>query len=303
MATINTGSRYDATPGSSLSGNAVDNNVVSNGTSKSTEGQSSTTNSTGTQTTQSNTTNMDPQSLAALHTLINQLLTGGTAAQKAQQAQRTGEISTVQGLRSGYSKASAFTDASGLMAQQMRRALESAMPGISRAAEDAGSSGGALRALLLQDASDKAAESSAALGAKQATDYGNISANFSQVLEHLTQADPTVTNALINALGAAKGAVTSTTSTTTEDKTGTTDTTGTKATSENKTQNTDYAPFGTNTAPTTAANSGVMGVPSLTGDYLFSSPYANPKALVGSTLDNMLQLHAAGGDAWSGYSF
>lgn len=300
MATVSTGSRYDTVPGSNGT-QLVDNNVTSGGTSKTTEAGSSTTTSNGTQNTQTQTTNMDPQSLAALHTLIQQLLSGGTPAQKAQQAQRNGEIKTVENLRSGYTKGAAFTDASGLMAQQLRRALESAMPGISRAAEDAGSSGGALRALLLQDASDKAAESSSALGVKAAVDYGNISANFSQVLEHLTQADPTITAALVNALSTAKGAITNTNSTTTENKTGTTDQTGTKNTTTNETKNTDYAPFGSNTAPVVGA--GLGGVPSLTGDYLFASPYENPKALVGSTLDNMLQLHGNGGDAWSGYSF
>lgn len=197
--------------------------------------QSGTTSST--QTTNSSTQNMDPQSLAALQLLIQQLMGGGTQQMANDMAARKGEINKVTQQRAGYSKDAAFSDAQGLMAQTMRRVMEQLVPSISRAAEGAGASQSSLRALLLQDAANKAAESSAAQGLNAAVQYGQIGANLSQVLEALTRPDNTVTNALLNALSIAKGAVTNTQ--------GVTNTVGQTQTNTqtNERKQTDYAPF------------------------------------------------------------
>lgn len=269
---------------------------ASTGTSTSSGTSQSNTNQT--QTSNQTTKNMDPASLAALNQLIQALMGGGTADMKKQRAVRDNERQTVGNMREGYSKGAAFTDAQGLIAQQMRRALEQMLPSISRAAEDAGSSGGALRALLMQDAADKASESSSALGVKTAVDYGNISSNLSQVLERLTTPDNSVTQALIGALGVAKGATVNTT--------GTVNTVGSTTGSENKTitenksnvntedktqqASTDYAPF----RVVSQAGSGQLVYP--------ENEQAGPKYPVGSTADFLEQLYG-GNNAWSGYKF
>lgn len=266
------------------------------GTTGSTSSQTGTNNSRT--TTDQTTTSLDGASLAALQNLINQLTHGGTPEMQAQRARRDGEIASVRGMRAGYSKPSAFADAQGAIAQQMRRALESMLPSINRAAEDAGSSGGALRALLMQDAASKASESSAALGLKAATDYGNISSNMSQVLEALTRSDPAITNALTQALGIAKGAKTTTTGV--QDTTGTTTQQGTQTgtstqntnqqNSENR--NTDYAPFNV------VSNQGRQGGVTYFGPQAADNPNQGRPS---STMEVLQQL-ISGNDAWSGYS-
>lgn len=261
---------------------ATDSRTNSSGTSNS-SGESTTNQSTsGTSRTQSTQTNMDGASLAALQTLIKQLLAGGTPAMREQQARRNAEQGVVSNLRGQYDKESAFADAQGLIAQQMRRALEAAMPGISRASEDAGSSGGALRALLMQDAATKAAESSSALGVQTATNYGGIAANLSQVMEQLTRSDPTVVNALVQALNVAKGATVKTDSTTTSNQNTTSNTKENKVIAENKNTNTDYAPFAS-TAPASSTSPIYFGPAVDTNEISSGIP-------IGSTLDTLLQL-------------
>lgn len=230
MASTST-SRYDPQSTASPSTSAVD----SRSTGTTAGATTGTTN--GTQTQNASTQNMDPSSLAALQTLIAQLLGGGTQAMAKEQAARKGEVKTVQGQRAGYSKDAAFADAQGLMAQTMRRVMEQLIPSISRSAEGAGASQSSLRALLLQDAASKAAESASAQGLQAAQGYGQISTNMSQVLEALTRPDNSVTNALIQALGVAKGAVQNSNSVT--QTTG--QTSGTSQGQESK--NVDYAPF------------------------------------------------------------
>lgn len=194
----------------------------------------------GTQIQSGSQTNMSPEALAALELLIKQLMGGGTQAMANDQAARKGEINKVTQQRAAYSKDAAFSDAQGLIAQTMRRAMEQLLPSINRSAEGAGASQSSLRALLLQDAANKAAESSAAQGLNAAVQYGQVGANLSQVLEALTRPDTTVSNALLNALQIAKGA-TSTSNTVTQ-TTGQTQTSG--SAQEKKTV--DYAPFSFN---------------------------------------------------------
>jgi hypothetical protein len=193
----------------------------------------------------------------ALEDLIRQLAGGGTPEMRRQAAERQGVVDQTRTTQSGFTKEAAFGDAQGLMSQQLRKVMEQLIPGINRAAEDAGSSGGALRALLMQDVAAKAAESSSALGVQTATQYGNINANFAQVLEALTRSDPKATEMLLSALNVAKGARQTTS--------GTVNTVGstsqTSSTQQNQNQNssqssfsnqaqrTDYAPFAVDTTP------------------------------------------------------
>jgi hypothetical protein len=62
--------------------------------------------------------------------------------------------------------------------------------------------------LLTQDAAIQAAQSSAALGLDAATRYGGIDANFTAVLERLTEGNDPTAALLIQALQLAKGSTT-----------------------------------------------------------------------------------------------
>ena len=202
--------------------------------------QSSTSQTTGSGTSQSNTNqsgtqntttqNMSPDMLAQLQVLIQQLMSGGTQQMATDNAARKGEINAVQAQRAGYSKDAAFADAQGAMSQQLRKAMESLIPSITRSAEASGASSSALRALLLQDASTRASESAAALGLNAATQYGGIANGMSGILEQLTQADPTQINALLNAFNIVKGSTVNSATTTT----GQSSTTGSTTSNENK---------------------------------------------------------------------
>ena len=151
-------------------------------------------------TQQQVTTQGNQQSNAALSVLIQQLMAGGTEEQQRQQAARQGEVNANQALRARYSPEAALADAQGLMAQQLRQAMESALPSITRSAEGAGASANSMRALLTQDALTRAAQSSSALGVNAVQGYGGISASLSGVLEALTRGDNSSMTALLQAL-------------------------------------------------------------------------------------------------------
>lgn len=262
---------------------------VSTGGSSSTGTSSGSNSNTTTQNGTSTTSSLDPASSAALQKLIQMLMSGGTQEQRQNTANRNSEISTVRDAREGYSKGAAFNDAQGLIAQTMRRALESMLPSINKAAEDAGSSGGALRALLLQDAASKAAEASSVAGLGAAAQYGGITANLSSVLEGLTKGSP-VTDALLQALNVAKGATSTTTTSGTTTQIGQTSGTqsqvGTTSNTTKSNENRDYAPFQTvSTSPlyygsTEMVNNGSKGI--------------------GSTTDFLNELYGKQ-DPWAGY--
>jgi hypothetical protein len=140
-----------------------------------------------------------------LKILLQQLLAGGTPEQRLEAQRRAEEIATVRGTRGDYTKQAAFLDAQGAMAGESRKALEKLVPSITKAAEGAGTSASSMRALLLQDAANKAAESASALGLKAAVDYGGVNSNLSAVLQSLTAQNNPVTKALLEAIMASKG--------------------------------------------------------------------------------------------------
>jgi hypothetical protein len=141
----------------------------------------------------------DPEALAALETLIRQLQAGTTEGQK-QQAERNAEITRVRGLSRDYSKGAAFLDAENAVNQALRKAQEANMPAIVKSIQGAGTSSSSMQGLLAQRLATESAQAAGALGAKQAVDYGNISANLAGVLEGLTRVNDIGTDNLIKAL-------------------------------------------------------------------------------------------------------
>lgn len=196
------------------------NSQTTNNTSDATKNSTSTT----------NTTNMSPSALAALNTLIAQLMSGGTPNQQADRAAIKGEIRTLGAQRTGYSKEAAFNDAQGIMGQQLRLTLEKLLPSINSASLGAGASQSSMRALLTQKAGENAAQNAAAAGLNASISYGQISNQMSGVIANLLGIPDPVAAALINSLNVAKGAVTSSTTKGTD----TTHTTGTQTATNNQ---------------------------------------------------------------------
>jgi hypothetical protein len=295
-----TASRYAAsggtTPTDSRQTSQLSGSQNTNTTTSQTQNSTQQTNSNQSQTNNQTTRNFTSGQEDVLDQLIAQLAAGGTPEMQRQAAQRLALLQATQGQQAGFSKDAAFADAQGLMSQQMRRVMESLIPSISRAAEDAGSSGGALRALLMQDAAAKAAESSAALGVQTATNYGNISTNYAQVLEALSRGDPQAEQLLISALGTAKGGTQTTRGRTdtigAQTQVGTTNTIGSQSqqqtSQQQQQQQTDYTPF--EVVSTTPTFHGAMdgGI--------------DTSKFVGTTIDTLAQL-SGGGSPWNSYRF
>jgi hypothetical protein len=245
---------------------------------------------------------MSPANLAALNTLIQQLLGGGTANQKQDRAVKTNEIGTLQQQRAGYSKDAAFSDAKGLMAQQMRLTLEKLLPGINSASLGAGASQSSMRALLTQRAAENAAENASAAGLGAAVNYGQVSNGISSVLANLIAQQDPATAALINALSVAKGAVSNSKTTGTE----TTNTSGQQSqtssggtvTTSPTTTSVNYSQPGSLAPMTSGQQSGLTFFAPLQTD---ESIALNNLKYIGTTRDTLDQL--LGNDSWGGYTF
>jgi len=142
----------------------------------------------------------NPEALSILMDFIKQTAGGGTAEQRRQREERNTEIARTRALGGDYSKSAAFTDAAGLMAEQLRKSLEANMPAISKSIQGAGTSASSMQGLLSQKLATESAQAASALGAEQAKAYGNISANLQSVLEALTRIDPSIETNLLKAL-------------------------------------------------------------------------------------------------------
>lgn len=156
--------------------------------------------------TSENISLLSPDNQRALDTLIRQLLGGGTADQKQSAADRRLIINVVQDLLQQYTKQQAFSDASGLMALNLKKSQEANAPAIAKSIEGAGTSASSMQGLLASNLANDSALAASALGAEQAKAYGGIQTNLSSLLENLSRPDNTIITALTNALSTAKGA-------------------------------------------------------------------------------------------------
>jgi len=164
---------------------------------------------------------------------------GGTLASKESSAQRSSEIQRNREQQGKYSKEAAFADAAALSGKFSRQLLEQVMPQISKAIEASGTSGGAVGGLLAQDAAARVAEAQASLGLQASTQYGQISNQLAAILADLAKSQDPAMQALLQALGLAKGTIElgSASSTGTSTKTGTSTEQKTVDTSEAQTGN------------------------------------------------------------------
>lgn len=131
----------------------------------------------------------DKEALQALQQVLQDMVSGGTPEQKQQRAERQAQIASARQAAGDYSKGAAFSDASALMAQMLRQAMEKNMPAISRAVQGAGTSASSMQGLLSQKLAAESSQAASALGAEQAKAYGAIQAQLQGVLEGLTRVD------------------------------------------------------------------------------------------------------------------
>ena len=161
---------------------------------------------TGSSSSYENTTILSPENQKALDTLIQQLLGGGTAEQKKNSKERDLVTAVVQDLLQQYSKQQAFTDASGLMALNLKKSQEANAPAIAKSIEGAGTSASSMQGLLASNLANDSALAASALGAEQAKAYAGAQTDLASLLENLSRPDNTIITALNNALNTAKGA-------------------------------------------------------------------------------------------------
>lgn len=161
---------------------------------------------TGSSSSYEKTTILSPENQKALDTLIQQLLGGGTAEQKKNSKERDLVTAVVQDLLQQYSKQQAFTDASGLMALNLKKSQEANAPAIAKSIEGAGTSASSMQGLLASNLANDSALAASALGAEQARAYAGAQTNLASLLENLSRPDNTIITALNNALNTAKGA-------------------------------------------------------------------------------------------------
>lgn len=252
-------------------------------TNTSTSGSQSSSSQGGSKsTTTYNVRNMSKSALAALDQLIAGLNSGGGNSQAAQNAQflRDQWMEQLQAsnqLRSDYSKSAAFTDSEGAANAALAKALEESMPVISAGIDAAGTSGGSMSALLTQQAAEDAARMAASLRLDAAISYGQIAANALNTGAGLVNQGDPVMNALLDALGIAKGSVQQ----------------GSTSTDESNWQSSKSSSSSNSTS--TTANSGqnqsstqnTINTPS-TGGPAARSPAATPTSTVSSSQQNWI---------------
>ncbi len=156
--------------------------------------------SSSTLTTGSSRTEYDPNTQNAINQLVNTLLSGGTANQRAELAKRSQSAGVIDELLQAVSKENAFNDAEGLMAQEMRKTLEKENPALRKAVQGAGTSAASMQGLLANDIAARAAEASAAQGALQERAYATERSRLAGIMESFTKPQNLVEDSLIRLL-------------------------------------------------------------------------------------------------------
>jgi len=178
-----------------------------------TTNQASAGNQSGWESSSQTTTALDPNSMKTLQDFIAQLMSGGTASQKGEIQKRDAMTQFVTNLLGLVSPEQAKADAQGLMSLNLQQSMEKQMPALQKAIEGAGTSASSMQALLANRIAQDAALNASALGGEQQKAYAQSRAQLASLLEAFTRPQNTVENTLIQALGALKGAVTTTNST------------------------------------------------------------------------------------------
>lgn len=127
-------------------------------------------------------------------------LTAGTPGTKEAALGKTDSMAAFRDILASYSSGAAGADTATAMQYLISKGMEKALPNIQRSIEGAGTSGGAMQALLAQNAATEAAGQSALLGAKVKTDYGQISTQAAQGLGQVAGQEDPALRQLLDAL-------------------------------------------------------------------------------------------------------
>lgn len=149
---------------------------------------------------------INKQRQSANEQLAIQKSSGAVSASPVEDIRRTTrerqtEIGRTRGIQETFSQERAAEVAKSLSDYFSRQLGETAIQSITRGAEAAGTSASSARALLSQEAVQRASEVAAKTGADLSTQYGGIQANLANTLEALTRIDPNnPVSLLLNAL-------------------------------------------------------------------------------------------------------
>src|SRR5690554_1593693 len=161
---------------------------------------SSTTNESS--TTKFNIDTMSAPGRQALSRLLAQLAAGGTDEQRRILEEQLNTLRSNRAAQADYSRETALGDAEGLVQRTLQTALEQSLPSILLAGSGAGTSGGAISALLTQDLAARAAGEAAGVGVDAVQGYGGILAQLmGQEAQTALSMEDQATNALLQALG------------------------------------------------------------------------------------------------------
>ena len=185
-------------------------------TSSNSSSQSSVSNSAGragSASTQTSWSGIDPTLMDEYMTALTQAMNGGDAAYQTQVAKRNDAINSTKQLMQQYTKEAAFSDAAALMKLNLQQSMEKQMPAIAKSVQGAGTSSSSMQSLLAQKLANDSSLAAGALGAEQASKYGNISTALSGVLNNLTAIDPTLSNLVASLISSGKSSTSSAQST------------------------------------------------------------------------------------------
>jgi len=267
-------------------GSTPDGSFDQNQSSKSSK--NSTVRTSGTRTTRTKGTSIvdrfDPNSRAAYNALLNQAKSGGSQNFRNRQSSINNLIADLESQRGQYSQSSARAAAQGDVAGLTRTLLEQINPQITGAVEASGASGGAVQALLQQDAATRTGEAQSRVVLQAINDFAANQRGVDQSLLQAASGPDELSELILGILNTGKGAYekTNTDSTATEilDQIVRTNESSSSSSSASRTTGNSNASSGNPNTPTFAENSAMV---------------AQLESLIGGSLYNQIYTRAGGG--------
>lgn len=135
-----------------------------------------------------------------------QMASGSPEAQQTRQ-QRQDLLQSLLQEAGNFTPEQATAQANAQTSRYIRQLLEEVMPVITRAAESSGTSGGAVRGLLADDAASRIGEAQAAMGLQTQVQYAQITANLDNIIAQLLRDPDPAIQELVQLLGLSKGTI------------------------------------------------------------------------------------------------
>lgn len=208
-------SRYDSLDRSSNSAandftqtEQTSQNTQTNQTTTGTATRDSTSTTDERSTTDFNIDTMSQSGRQAMQQLLATLSAGGTEEQRRILQEQLQTLQNVRGRQEDYTRETALADSEGMVQRTLQQALEESLPSILLAGAGAGTSGGAISALLTQDMAARAAGEAATVGTNAVQGYGGILAQLTgQEVAAGQNMEDQALEALLGALGIDSGSM------------------------------------------------------------------------------------------------